>query len=279
MNGNFAIGVLPSIIFFSALVEVANHLGLLPLVMRLFASVFGGFCRCTPPEAVSAAANVFVGMTNAPLLIKPFVKVATASHLVAIMAAGFGTAGAAMLPVYISFGAPAVHLLAAAWMGAPAALTCAKILEPDEKGVVIDMAEYSIEKVRPTRMKNLLAAMSRGVEDGTNISIGVASTLIAIIGLMAMCNGLVGSVTLAIGFESALTLDRLFGYAFTPLAILLGVDSADFVTCGLLLGQKTLLNEFVAFQSLNRIQAGYDPDFQPLDPRSLNVCHHSGPAF
>ena len=108
MGGNFAIGVLPSIIFFSALVEVANHLGLLPMLMRFFASIFCFFCRCTPPEAVSAAANVFVGMTNAPLLIKPFVKVATHSQLMAIMAAGFGTAGASMLPVYISFGAPAV---------------------------------------------------------------------------------------------------------------------------------------------------------------------------
>lgn len=156
MGGNFAIGVLPSIIFFSAFVEVMNHVGVLPLLMRVFAALFCFFTGCTIPEGVSAAANVFVGMTNAPLLIKPFMQVATPSHLVSIMGAGFGTAGAAMLPVYISMGAPPVHLLAAAWMGAPASLTCAKLLQPDSKlpGASGDSSEFTIESVRPEKCQN-----------------------------------------------------------------------------------------------------------------------------
>ena len=156
MGGNFAIGVLPSIIFFSAFVEVANHIGVLPWLMRVFAALFCFFTGCTIPEGVSAAANVFVGMTNAPLLIKPFMQVATPSHLVSIMGAGFGTAGAAMLPVYISMGAPPVHLLAAAWMGAPASLTCAKLLQPDSKlpGASGVGSEFTIENVRPEKCQN-----------------------------------------------------------------------------------------------------------------------------
>ncbi len=156
MGGNFAIGVLPSIIFFSAFVEVMNHIGVLPWLMRVFAALFCFFTGCTIPEGVSAAANVFVGMTNAPLLIKPFMQVATPSHLVSIMGAGFGTAGAAMLPVYISMGAPPVHLLAAAWMGAPASLTCAKLLHPDSKlpGASGSGSEFTIESVRPEKCQN-----------------------------------------------------------------------------------------------------------------------------
>ena len=207
--------------------------------MRLFTSIFCFFTRCTPPEGVSAAANVFVGMTNAPLLIKPFMAVATDSHLVAIMGAGFGTAGAAMLPVYISMGAPPVHLLAAAWMGAPAALTCAKLLQPDiPEPAGAAKTVYTIENIRPVRCASILEAMSRGVNDGTAISIGVAATLIAIIGLVAAIDGMLGGFLAAVGLP-VVGLDRLFGYAFTPLAILMGVDPADYVACGCLLGQKT----------------------------------------
>ena len=223
MGSNFAIAVLPSIIFFSALVEVMNHLGILPWLMKVFAWVFCAFTRCTVPEGVSAAANVFVGMTNAPLLIKPFMSVATPSHLVAIMGAGFGTAGASMLPVYISMGAPPVHLLAAAWMGAPASLTCAKLLMPDSKDGGGVASDYTIDKVRPQRCQNVVEAMSRGVNDGTAISIGVAANLIAILGLVAFVNGMIGWASVGLGLGKW-TLDRIFGYVFTPLAILMGAS-------------------------------------------------------
>jgi CNT family concentrative nucleoside transporter len=317
MAGNFAMGVLPSIIFFSAFVEVANHVGVLPLLMKIFATLFCAFTGCTIPEGVSAAANVFVGMTNAPLLIKPFMQVATPSHLVSIMGAGFGTAGAAMLPVYISMGAPPVHLLAAAWMGAPASLTCAKLLMPDSRapGAAGVGSDFTIDSVRPEKCQNMLEAIARGVNDGTAISIGVAANLIAIIGLVAFANGVVGWITVGIGLGPGFTLDRIFGYIFTPLAMLMGVDSDDYVTVGCLLGQKTLLNEFVAvrhtlpiypaaagpcrkrcltlrccvcvcvcvwlrrlcvqFQNVDTIQNGNSDEFDPMTERSLNIVTYA----
>ena len=272
LRPNFALMVLPSIIFFSALVELANHWGLLGICMRAFATVFCTFTRCTPPEAVSAAANVFVGMTNAPLLIKPFLEVATPSHLCAIMAAGYGTAGASMLPVYISMGAPPVHLLAAAWMGAPASLTCSKLLCPDSPPRP-DL-DVSIDAVRPPKCASALEAIARGTNDGLQISLGVASVLISFIGLMAMADGILGWCCALFGLQ-VVTLDTVVGVLLTPVALLLGVKTEDAGACGMLLGQKTFLNEFVAFQSLSNMQAGQHPDFEALSPRSLNIITYA----
>lgn len=271
----FAVGVLPSIIFFSALVEILNHVGILPVVMSGCAWIFGFFAAVSPMESVSAAANVFVGMTNAPLLIKQALPEATNSQLMAVMVGGFATVAGSMIPVYMLFGAPGVHLLAAAWMGAPASLTLSKILVPDTEAPPV----YTMDQIRPEKCKNVLEAIAVGVNAGLEIALGVAAMLITFVALAKLFDASLASFCAMVGAK-AVTSNNLFGYFFSPLAAMMGVDFKDILPCGALLGQKTFINEFLAFDYLSKLQSCPSANcpvdgFEPISQRSLNIITYA----
>ena len=250
----FAYGVLPAIIFFSALVEWASHIGMLPVIMRACASLFCFFTRVSPPEAISAAANIFVGMTNAPIVVKPFLDTSSKSQLAAIMAAGFATVAGSVLPAYIAFGAPASHLLAASFMGAPAALTCSKILVPETE----NPRKVTMDMIKPTRYKNALEAVATGVNIGIEISLGVVGMLIAFIAFVKMFDAVLIAIGGYLGAVDPLSLSAIFGLAFWPAAFMMGVPWKDCAKVASLLGKKTFINEFIAFSAMHDLQGGLD---------------------
>ena len=261
----FAFQVLPTIIFFSAITSLFFHFGILQKVVFVFAWFMKRTLKLSGAESLSAAANVFVGQTEAPLLVKPYIKGMTRSELMCLMTGGMSTIAGAVLAAYINYlGGDdperqvffARHLLAASVMSAPAAIVGAKILLPETENVV-DSAEVKINK-----QGNWLEAIAHGTADGLKMSVNVGVMLLvftAIIALInALLNGVIGSWTGLNEFIESSTsgrytefnLQSIFGIALAPLTWLMGVPWSDAASVGQLLGEKTVLNEFYAYVSM-----------------------------
>ena len=261
----FAFQVLPTIIFFSAITSLLFHFGILQKVVFVFAWFMKRTLRLSGAESLSAAANVFVGQTEAPLLVKPYIKGMTRSELMCLMTGGMSTIAGAVLAAYINYlGGDdperqvffARHLLAASVMSAPAAIVGAKILLPETENFV-DSAEVKINK-----QGNWLEAIAHGTADGLKMSVNVGVMLLvftAIIALInALLNGVIGSWTGLNEFIESSTsgrytefnLQSIFGIALAPLTWLMGVPWSDAASVGQLLGEKTVLNEFYAYVSM-----------------------------
>ncbi len=261
----FAFQVLPTIIFFSAITSLLFHFGILQKVVFVFAWFMKRTLKLSGAESLSAAANVFVGQTEAPLLVKPYIKGMTRSELMCLMTGGMSTIAGAVLAAYINYlGGDdperqvffARHLLAASVMSAPAAIVGAKILLPETKNFV-DSAEVKINK-----QGNWLEAIAHGTADGLKMSVNVGVMLLvftAIIALInALLNGAIGSWTGLNEFIESSTsgryrefnLQSIFGIALAPLTWLMGVPWSDAASVGQLLGEKTVLNEFYAYVSM-----------------------------
>lgn len=245
----FAFQILPTIIFFSSLMGVLYYLGVMQRIVWLFAVVMKRFMGTSGAESLSAAANIFVGQTEAPLLVKPYLDDMTDSELMCVMVGGMATVAGGVLAAYVVLLRPylpdiAGHLLAASVMSAPAALAIAKIMMP-ETGEPKTMGEVKVVYDDPS--VNVIDAAANGATTGMYLAFNVGTMLVAFMGLLALANFLVaGGIELVTGYEGA-TLEHMLGYALAPLAWVMGVEWKDCQLVGQLLGEKTILNEFVSY--------------------------------
>lgn len=241
-----AFKVLPTIIFFSSFISLLYHYGILQRVVQAVAWGMMKTMKTSGAETLSCAANIFVGQTEAPLLIKPYLATMTLSELHAVMTGGFATIAGGVMAAYISFGVPAEHLIAASVMSAPAALAISKLLYPEtEKSLTAGKIELKVERV----YANAVDAAASGASDGLKLAANVAAMLIAFLGLLAFFNALLGWFGGLISLPG-LSLEWIFSYLMAPVAWLMGVPWADCSKVGMILGKKTILNEFIAYLDL-----------------------------
>jgi CNT family concentrative nucleoside transporter len=272
----FAFTVLPTIIFFSSLMTVLYHLGVMQAAVKGVAWVMQRTMRTSGAETLSAAGNIFVGQTEAPLLIKPFVERMTMSELMAVMTAGFATVAGGVMAAYVGMLLPyfpdiAGHLIAASVMSAPAALVVAKLMVPEvEEPQTATSLEVSVEKPDV----NVIDAAARGASEGLGLALNVGAMLLAFVALIYLFNGLLGWAGGLVGFPG-LTLELLLGWVLSPLAWLMGVPWGDAVTVGSLMGIKTVLNEFFAYIQLSGTLSGGDG----LEPRSVIIVTYALSGF
>lgn len=268
----FAFTVLPTIIFFSSLMTVLYHLGIMQKAVKGVAWVMQRTMKTSGAETLSAAGNIFVGQTEAPLLIKPFVERMTVSELMAVMTAGFATVAGGVMAAYVGmlllhFPDIAGHLMAASVMSAPAALVVAKLMVPEtEEPETANTLEVSVD--RPD--VNVIDAAARGASEGLFLALNVGAMLLAFVALIFLFNGFIGWAGALVGFDG-LTLERILGWVLAPLAWLMGVSWADAPTVASLMGIKTVLNEFFAYIQLAGILNGGGS----LQPRSVVIVTYA----
>lgn len=248
----FALRILPIIIFFSALMAVLYHLGIMQWVVRVIGGTFQRIIGTRRVESFCAAANIFVSQAEAPLVVRPYIKSISDSQLFAIMVTGMATVAGSMLAGYAAMGIRIDYLVAASVMAAPAGLLMAKILFPDTGED--DQPDAAPDSSEPEeRSANIIAAVAEGAANGTRIAVNVGAMLIAFIALLSLLNGLFGLLGSALGFEG-LTFESVLGYLFAPIAWLMGVRWEDAQVVGNLIGKKTILNEFVAYVDFVQIK-------------------------
>ena len=241
-----AFKVLPTIIFVSSFITILYHYGILQRVVQAVAWLMIKTMKTSGAETLSCAANIFVGQTEAPLLIKPYLATMTLSELHAVMTGGFATIAGGVMAAYISFGVPAQHLIAASVMSAPAALAISKLLYPEtEKSLTAGEVEVKVDQL----YANAVDAAASGASDGLKLAANVAAMLIAFLGLLAFFNALLGWFGGLISLPQ-LSLELICAYLMAPVAWLMGVPWADCAEVGVVLGKKTILNEFIAYLDL-----------------------------
>lgn len=248
----FAFNVLPTIIFFSSLMSIMYHLGIMQLMVKGMAILMHKTMKTSGAESLSAAANIFVGQTEAPLVIRPYIHKMTQSELMAVMTGGFATIAGGVLAAYVGmlrhiFPDIAGHLIAASVMSAPAALAISKIMKPEtEEPLTKGKVELEIEKTNV----NVIDAAANGASDGLKLALNVGAMILAFIALIAMINfgfSLVGNI---FGVEN-FTFQKFLGWLFWPVAWIMGIPSSECLTAGQLLGEKIVINEFVAYLHLS----------------------------
>jgi CNT family concentrative nucleoside transporter len=265
---NFAVMILPTVIFFSALTSLFYYWGVLPKIVYGFAWLMKKTLRLSGPESVAAAGNIFLGQTESPLLVKPYLNKMTLSEMMCLMSGGMATIAGGVLAAYIGFlGGDdpvqqlifAKHLLAASVMSAPAAVVAAKILLPEKEAF-----EEKLEVTKAEVGSNALEAISKGTTDGLRLAVNVGAMLLVFIGLMSMANYILFKIGDWITINnwiaahtqySSLSFNMILGYIGAPIAWLMGVCKEDMFLVGQLLGEKTVLNEFVAYVSLGEMKA------------------------
>lgn len=270
---NFAVMVLPTIIFFSALTSLFFYLGILQKIVYGFAWLMSRFMKMSGAESLSAAANIFLGQTEAPLMVKPYIPNMNRSEMLCLMVGGMATIAGGVLAAYIGFlGGDdpvqklfyAKHLLAASVMSAPAAIVAAKMLIPQTEPIN-EKLEVSKERIG----SNMLEAIANGTLDGLKLAANVAAMLLVFIALIAMVNyilqDMIGDwtglnewvVSTSNGQYKGFSLQFILGYLCAPVAWLMGVSQEDMVLVGQLLGEKTILNEFYAYKTLGQLQSQF----------------------
>ena len=256
----FAFMVLPTIIFIAALFAMLYYFGVMQLVVRLFAVVMRRFMRASGAESLNVAASIFMGQTEAPLTIRPFLPRMTESELMTVMTAGMAHISGGVMAAYILFGVEAQHLLTAVIMTAPGTLMMAKLFvpetgEPETMGTV----KLAVEKTDV----NVIDAIGRGTGEGLHLALNVGAMLISFLALVALLNAGLGLIGQAVGSE--LSLQLILGWVFAPIAWALGVPWQDAATIGNLLGTRMVLNEFVAYSQLGPLRP-------MLDPKSFTIA-------
>ncbi|MDX8361006.1 MULTISPECIES: NupC/NupG family nucleoside CNT transporter [Bacillaceae] len=256
----FAFNVLTIVIFFSSLISVLYYLGIMQLVIKFIGGGLSKLLGTSKAESLSAAANIFVGQTEAPLVVRPFLAKMTQSELFAVMTGGLASVAGSVLVGYSLLGVPLEYLLAASFMAAPAGLIIAKIMMPEtEKSETTD----DIKMEKDVESTNVVDAAARGASVGLQLALNIGAMLLAFIALIALLNGLLGGVGNLLGFEG-LTIEIILGYLFAPIAFAIGVPWAEAVTAGGFIGQKLVLNEFVAY-------ASFAPQIEDLTPKTVAV--------
>jgi CNT family concentrative nucleoside transporter len=253
----FAFTVLPTIIFIAALFAMLYYFGVMPFVVRVCAVAMRKFMRASGAESLNVAASIFMGQTEAPLTIRPFLPGMTESELMTVMTSGMAHISGAVMGAYILFGADARHLLTAVIMTAPGTLLMAKLIVP-ETGEPQTMGTVRLQVERTD--VNVIDAIGRGTGEGLHLALNVGAMLISFVALIALVNALLGRVHLS--------LQQIFGWAFSPIAWSLGVPWRDAATVGNLLGTRMVLNEFVAYSQLGPLKGA-------LDPKSFTIATYA----
>ena len=256
----FAVNVLPVVVFFSAFIAVLYHLGIMMWIVRILG---GGLRRClgtSHAESMSAAANIFVGQAEAPLVVKPFIPRMTQSELFAIMVGGLSTIAGSVMAGYVALGIPLEYLVTASFMAAPGGLMMAKLIEPEQAVPVVPNQD---DQATIPRYVNIIDAAASGALDGLRMAAAIAAMLIAFVALIALVNGILQYFGAFVGFES-ITLEMILGVLLSPAAWLLGVPWAEASTVGSLIGQKLILNEFVAYVAFSEVSDTLSPISQAI---------------
>lgn len=277
----FAFGILPTVIFFASLMAILYHIGIMQWLIRGMAWVMGKTLGTSGPESMAAAANVLVGHTEAPLVVKPFVSGMTRSELNALMVGGFSTISGSLMAIFVNFGVSAGHLLTASIISAPAALVVAKIMQPETEEPA-DIAEFTEKMERPAT--NVIEAAAIGASEGMKLAINIAAMLIAFLALLAMVDALLRGC--GEGVEWAMnrsrtenlidiqwSLNGLLGWLFYPLAWIMGIETADCQVSGLLLGKKMAVNEFVAYLDLSAVNSS--KFFMPGEDNAVEISERT----
>ncbi len=276
----FAFQVLTTIIFVSAFFAVLYHFGIMQFVIRQFAKLMIKM-GASGAESLNVAASVFIGQTEAPLTIRPFLPQCTRSELMTIMTAGMAHVSGGIMGAYILYGIEAKHLLAAVIMTAPGTILMAKMLVPETEtpltapgrvkpgAAVATSPEFDLDKVEMPKDANVLGAISRGTTDGLHLALNVAAMLISFLALIALLNGALGWIhngLAQVGFAwFPASLQSILGHIFAPVAWVIGVPWRDCVAIGNLLGTRMVINELVAFSQLGPMKS-------VLDPRSFTIA-------
>ena len=270
--GLVAFAVLPTIIFFSSLMTLGYHSGVMVRVVRFFSRYLARWMGISGAESLSTVGNIFLGQTEAPLLVRPFLGAATRSELHCIMVGGFGSVAGGVLAAYVGmlhgrFPDIAGHLLTASIMSAPCTVMVAKLMVPESE-VPVTGPDHRIEVERLHR--NAIDAAAAGASEGLALALNVGAMLLAFIALVALGNAILGSLLELIGLPG-LTLQAILGYLFTPIAWLCGAGWEDAPAVGRLLGIKLVLNEFVAYLDLAKDLSGPTP----LSPRATIISAYA----
>lgn len=237
----FAVNVLSIIIFFSALISVLYYLGIMQFFIRIIGGGLRKALRTSQAESMSAAANIFVGQTEAPLVVRPYIAKMTESELFAVMTGGLASIAGSVMAGYANMGVPLTYLIAASFMAAPAGLLFAKIIVPQTQNV--DDSHTTMEKENHA---NILDAAASGASTGMQLAMNVGAMLIAFVALIALLNGILGAVGGWFGYPE-LSLGLVFGYIFRPLAWVIGVPWQESSVAGQMIGTKLAINEFVGY--------------------------------
>ena len=245
---NFAFRILPTIIFFSSLMALLYHFGIMQRVIRWIAVTVQKTMGTSGSETLSVSANIFVGQTESPLMVRPFINQMTMSELMAVMTGGFATVAGGVMAIYVAMlsNIPGIagHLMAASIMSAPAALVMAKIIFPETEESET-LGDLRIEVERPD--DNAMEALSRGATDGVKLAVNVGAMLVAFVAFIAMVNGILGFVDL--------TIQQILGWLFQPLAWTMGAPWSEAGILGQLMGEKIVLTELIAYADLSQLQA------------------------
>ncbi len=237
----FAVRVLPTIVFFSALISLLYYIGVMQWVIKIIGGALQRVLGTSQAESMSAAANIFVGQTEAPLIVKPYISKMTESELFAIMCGGLASIAGSVMAGYAGMGVPLTYLIAASFMAAPAGLLFAKILYPQTEKFNDD-----IEKVELEKPANILDAAAAGASSGMQLALNVGAMLIAFVALIALINGMLGGIGGWFGMPE-LSLGMIFGWIFRPLAWVIGVPWGEAGIAGQMIGTKLAINEFVGY--------------------------------
>ncbi len=261
----FFVSVLSTVIFFSTLTAVLFHLGILQWIVKVMARVMVWVMDVSGSESLCTSTNVFIGMTTAPLVIRPYLPTMTRSELMAMMTGGMATVAGGTMAAYVSMGADAGHLMVASLISAPAALVIAKIMVPETEDSPTK-GEVKVEV--PKEAANVLDAACRGASEGLKLVLNIAAMLIAFIALVHLMNWALSPLPDVAG--EPLTLERILGWICAPLAWIMGVEWKDAPMVGTLLGEKTIFNEFVAYRHFTSAEV-----FESLTPRSRVITTYA----
>ncbi|EOV9673703.1 NupC/NupG family nucleoside CNT transporter [Cronobacter turicensis] len=243
----FALRVLPVIVFFSSLIAVLYYLGIMQLVIRLLGGALRKVLKTSRTESLSATANIFVGQTEAPLVVRPYIATMTRSELFAVMCGGLASVAGSVLAGYAQMGVPLEYLIAASFMAAPGGLLFAKIIIPETE-TPHDAPHLDAAQHDPDRPSNVLDAAASGASAGMQLALNVGAMLLAFVALIALLNGMLSGIG---GWfnHPELSLQLILGWVFSPVAWLIGVPWDEAMVAGSFIGQKLIINEFVAYMN------------------------------
>jgi CNT family concentrative nucleoside transporter len=266
----FAFQVLPTVIFVAAFFAVLYHYGIMQFIIRQAARVMSRFMGASGAESLNVAASIFMGQTEAPLTIRPFLPDLTRSEMMTVMTSGMAHVSGGIMAAYIAFGVEPKFLLSAVIMTAPGTILMSKMLVPEtEQPKTAGRVVMSEEEQQAEKSENLLGAVARGTTDGLNLALNIAAMLISFLALIALTNGILGGIHNGLARYGAAwfpsSLESIFGILFAPVAWVIGIPWHDCATIGNLLGTRMVLNELVAYSMLG-------PQRAALDPRSFTIA-------
>jgi CNT family concentrative nucleoside transporter len=259
----FAFRVLPTIVFVAATFAILYHLGVMQVIVQLVARLMSRLMGASGAESLDVAASIFMGQTEAPLTVRPFLNRMTQSELMCVMTAGMAHVSGGIMGAYIAFGVEARHLLAAVIMTAPGTILLAKMFVPETE---VPETTGAVKADLPKQDANVIGAAARGTSEGLHLALNVAAMLIAFLSLVALVNLILGKFGGMVGLN--LSLERILGLAFAPLALAMGVPWKEATVIGDLLGTRMVLNELIAYARLGTLK-------ETLDPRTFTIATYA----